>query len=191
MSEYLPRLRNGVAQGADNLQELVTQLKQRYERFYNEPAHHRSKAAIDFVKDYWDLGAAVAAGIVFVDADKQILGYNSDVMGGAMGIASALGSIAKPYWVIPERVFRNFLGFSGAGSTEISILELKSGNILRGLTLGGLAASMGMLATAIDYIRVDYIRRDLKQEKPKQQKNQTLEILAQQNNINHSDTAST
>ena len=186
MSEYLPRLRNGVAQGVDNLQELVTQLKQRYERFYNDPAHHKSKAAIDFVKDYWDLGAAVAAGVAFANADKQIFGYNSHVIGQALGMASALGSISKPYEAILFRLPRNLFGLFASGNAAVSISELESRNILGALTIGGVALCYGGF---VGYI--DFIRRDLKLEKSKQQKNQTLEILAQQNNINHSDTSST
>ena len=190
MSEYLQRLRNGAAQGVGNLQELVTSLKQRCERFYNEPAHHRSKAAIDFVKDYWDLGAAVAAGIVFADADKQIFGYNSEVIAGAAAVASALGSISRDSRLIPIRLLRNLSGAFGGWSAESGVSNLeKAGYIGKSNYPVSYFTSTFFFGTPTAIFEL--FRIGLKQEKFRQQQNQTLEILAQQNNINHSATAST
>jgi len=125
MGEYSQSLTSGASLGTANLQELVTQLKQRYERFYNDPAHHRSRVAIDLVRDYWDLAAAVGAGIAFSHPDNQILGYNGQTIAGVAGIASLLGSISGDYRLILPRLLRNFAGASGGLFAEsgVSIAE--------------------------------------------------------------------
>ena len=104
MSVYLQRLNDNLAK---NLERLRDYTAQGLEKFTEHPIKYSADSIKDLVKDYWDLAAAVVAGLTLADVGGQIFGHNRPVILTISGAASAIGAVSKEDYSNPNRLFRN------------------------------------------------------------------------------------
>ncbi len=78
MAEYLSNLREQTVNG---LRE-----------FSKRPIQYTSSAVKDFIRDYWDVGAALLSAYALTDTDSKVFGDYRFHVAMASGLASMLGS---------------------------------------------------------------------------------------------------
>ncbi len=120
MGDYLQRLNNKALEFRNNA-------IQGMEEFSMQPLKYSSKATVDFVKDYWDLAAAVLAGYALTDTNDRTLGdYRGPIFIGA-SLASLFGPDLNSF----KDMFRNRV-------SEEEMPEYAADRIRRNI-LGGLS----------------------------------------------------